>query len=120
MAQKTPLKKSYTSHRGKPIDIDGLRQRNELVPAVGNARVNARGDKLGPGGKIIQSRESMLQEYYNTQSSTPDEIAVSQTKKSSSVESNQDESQELQDSNWIEDDEGNFVQKKNTRSKSKS
>lgn len=120
MAQKTSVQKTYTSHRGKPIDIDGLRQRNELTPAVGNARVNARGDKLGPGGKIIQSRESILQDYYNTQGNTPDEIAVAQTKNKPVNESTQDESQIIEDSNWIEDNEGNFVQKKNTRTKSKS
>ena len=31
--------------------MDLLRPKNELT-AVGNARVNARGDELGPGGKI--------------------------------------------------------------------
>ena len=35
--------------------MDLLRQRNELTPAVGNVRVNARGDELGPGGKIIKN-----------------------------------------------------------------
>jgi hypothetical protein len=28
-----------------------------MTIAVGNAKVNARGDKIGPGGKIIQKRE---------------------------------------------------------------
>ena len=36
--------------------MDTLRQRNELTP-VGNAPVNARGDELGSGGKIIKKRE---------------------------------------------------------------
>jgi hypothetical protein len=31
---------------------------------VGNARVNARGDELGPGGKIIRKREDIMTEYY--------------------------------------------------------
>ena len=44
--------------------MDTLRQRNELTPAVGNARVNARGDELGPGGKIIKKREDLLRDYY--------------------------------------------------------
>ena len=50
--------------QGKPIDMDLLRQRNELTPAVGNVRVNARGDELGPGGKIIKKREEVLRDYY--------------------------------------------------------
>jgi len=50
--------------RGKQVDMDLLRKRNELTPAVGNARVNARGDELGPGGQIIKKREDVVAEYY--------------------------------------------------------
>jgi hypothetical protein len=39
--------------------------RNEMTVAVGNARVNARGDELGPGGKIIKKREEIMNEYYS-------------------------------------------------------
>jgi hypothetical protein len=55
----------YKTAQGKTIDMDKLMGQNELVPAVGNARVNARGDKLGPGGKIIQKREDVVAEYYD-------------------------------------------------------
>ena len=37
--------------------------RNELTP-VGNAPVNARGDELGPGGKIIKKRDDVIRDYY--------------------------------------------------------
>jgi hypothetical protein len=40
--------------------------RNEMTIAVGNARVNARGDELGPGGKIIKKREEVMNEYYSS------------------------------------------------------
>jgi hypothetical protein len=46
--------------------MDLLRQKNELTPAVGNVRVNARGDELGPGGKIVRSREDILKDFYAT------------------------------------------------------
>lgn len=49
---------------GKVVDMDLLRQRNELTPAVGNARVNARGDELGKGGKIVRTREQLLADFY--------------------------------------------------------
>jgi hypothetical protein len=52
--------------------MDLLRQRNELTPAVGNARVNARGDELGPGGQILRKREDILKDFYN-QSELPQE-----------------------------------------------
>lgn len=51
---------SYRTARGAQIDMGKLINQNELVPAVGNAKVNARGDKLGPGGKIIQRREEVI------------------------------------------------------------
>ena len=57
--------KTYTSVRGKEIDMEKLSLQNETAPAVGNLKVNARGDELGPGGKIVRTREQILQDYYN-------------------------------------------------------
>jgi hypothetical protein len=37
---------------------------HETTPAVGNAKVNARGDELGPGGAIKRTREQVLADYY--------------------------------------------------------
>lgn len=65
MPMKPAPKKVYRTANGKSIDMDLLRQRNELTPAVGNARVNARGDELGPGGQIIRTREQVLQDFYD-------------------------------------------------------
>ena len=56
--------KTYTSMRGKEVDMEKLSLQNELIPAAGNAKVNARGDEIGPGGKIIRTREQILQDYY--------------------------------------------------------
>jgi hypothetical protein len=56
--------KVYTSIRGKEIDLEKLSLKNETLPAVGNAKLNARGDEIGPGGKIIRTREELLQDYY--------------------------------------------------------
>jgi len=50
--------------RGKIVDMGKLTKAHELVPAVGNMRVNARGDQLGEGGKIIKKREEIVAEYY--------------------------------------------------------
>jgi hypothetical protein len=64
MAQKPQPKKTYRTANGTIVDMDLLRQKNELTPAVGNVRVNARGDELGPGGKIVRSREDILKDFY--------------------------------------------------------
>ena len=62
MPLRSSGRKTYKSMQGKLVDMDQLRQRNELTPAVGNMRINARGDELGPGGKIIRKREEVLKQ----------------------------------------------------------
>lgn len=54
----------YRTAQGRQVDMERLRLQNEMTPAVGNMRVNARGDQLGPGGKVVQTREEMLDQYY--------------------------------------------------------
>jgi len=50
--------------QGREIDLEKLIQQNELMPAIGNMQVNARGDELGPGGQISRRREEVIAEYY--------------------------------------------------------
>lgn len=64
MAMKGTPKKTYKSMQGKDVDLDKLRMKNEMTLAVGNVRMNARGDELGPGGKIIKKRENIMNEYH--------------------------------------------------------
>jgi hypothetical protein len=56
--------KTYRTLQGKEIDMEKLSLQNETAPAVGNMKVNARGDELGPGGKIVRTREEILADYY--------------------------------------------------------
>ena len=56
--------KTHRSMRGKEIDMEKLNLRNETLPAVGNMKVNARGDEIGKGGKVVRTREQLLQDYY--------------------------------------------------------
>ena len=70
MAMKEAPRKTYKTMQGKELDLDKLRIKNETVLAVGNAKVNARGDEIGPGGKII-NRSIDADTEYNT---TPEEI----------------------------------------------
>jgi hypothetical protein len=59
-------KQIYRTARGKEIDMFKLVKQNEMAVAVGNANVNARGDKLGPGGQIIKRREEIVSEAAGT------------------------------------------------------
>ena len=126
MPVRQPQKKTYKSFQGKAVDMDTLRQRNELTPAVGNARVNARGDQLGAGGKIVRKREDVMRDYYNDNpTAAPDEVAqveqpveevvptetkaqrkaVDNAKKAKAVEA------EDAEEDWVEDDDGNFIKR---------
>jgi len=73
--------KMYKTMQGKTVDMEKLMSQNELMPAVGNAKVNARGDELGKGGKIVRKREDIISEYYESNpNAIPDEVKPVRTK----------------------------------------
>ena len=55
----------HRSMKGKIIDMDRLRNVNSGVRALGNANLNARGDKLDQKGRIVRKREDIVNEYYS-------------------------------------------------------
>jgi len=113
MSKMQTGRKQYRSMRGKPIDMEFLRKKNELTPAVGNARVNARGDELGPGGQIVKKREEIIKDHY---SKRPLDSRGHTGKKEAAIvvpkeELTTEEVEMLEEDLWVEDDEGNFVKK---------
>jgi hypothetical protein len=54
----------YKSARGKSVDMDKIKLANETATAVGNMRVNARGDLIGAGGRISQGRNQIMDQVY--------------------------------------------------------
>ena len=54
--------KKHTSYRGQKIDMELLKFQNEKSVALGNAKMNARGDILGRGGIVVKTREELLAE----------------------------------------------------------
>lgn len=64
------MTKVYKTARGKSIDMDKVKLANERVTAVGNMKVNARGDKLGVGGQVIAGRNQMMDRVYNVDEAT--------------------------------------------------
>jgi hypothetical protein len=75
MAQKEQQRSVYRSMQGREVDMNKLINTNEMTVAVGNAKVNARGDELGPGGQIIRKREEVLAAAIPTQT-IPDQLNV--------------------------------------------
>ena len=125
MSMKQPGRKTYRTAQGKQIDMDMLRKKNELTPAVGNVRVNARGDELGAGGKIIRKREDIVNDYYKNTNALPSDSAPrnapeedvkpatkkakASTAKTKPVKEQKPSAEEM--SEWEEDENGDFVKK---------
>ena len=57
-------KRIYRTANGKAINLDAIIAQNEESIAVGNMKVNARGDELGPGGRIERTRDKVMSDYY--------------------------------------------------------
>lgn len=61
----------YKSANGKMVDMGALRQKNERVRAVGNMKVNARGDQVNDENNIVASRGQQSNNQYNKQVQNP-------------------------------------------------
>jgi hypothetical protein len=68
----------YRTNRGKMVDIDKVKLVNETAIAVGNMRVNSRGDQLGVGSQIAQGRNQIMDQVYAVPDSgySPNDPAV--------------------------------------------
>jgi hypothetical protein len=70
------MSKIHRSARGDAVDMDMIRLSNESTIAIGNMRTNARGDQLGPGGKVIKTRAQVMSEYHKLNTDIPHDIPV--------------------------------------------
>jgi hypothetical protein len=64
-------KQIHRSANGKQVDMGSLRLRNENVRAVGNMKVNARGDLVDDKNQVITSKNQQVTQNYNKQVSNP-------------------------------------------------
>lgn len=58
------MSKVYKSARGRMVDMDKVKIANENALAVGNMKVNARGDILGSGGQVATGRNAVMDRVY--------------------------------------------------------
>ena len=56
----------HVSYRGITIDMDTLRRENEKTTAIGNMKVNARGDQINRG-KITKTADEIARENHRIQ-----------------------------------------------------
>jgi len=64
MVARAPRKRMYRTMQGRMVDIEKLRAANESVQAVGNMKVNARGDVLGANGQVVTPKSQVIKKYY--------------------------------------------------------
>ena len=57
----------YKSSRGKTVDMGALRLKNEQTVAVGNMKVNARGDAVNDKNVPVHSRPQQVHDQYQKQ-----------------------------------------------------
>lgn len=63
-------KEVYRSANGKIVDMGALRLQNERVRAVGNMKVNARGDEINERGQVLRKKTEQVATQYNRQVKT--------------------------------------------------
>lgn len=63
-------KEVYRSANGKIVDMGALRLKNEKVRAIGNMKVNARGDEIDDGGRVIRKKTEQVNNQYQRQVKT--------------------------------------------------
>jgi len=73
----------HRSMRGKMIDLDVMGAANQDTIAVtgGGLRMNARGDILGPGGKVVKKIEQIQEEYDTANPAGRQKISIADTNK---------------------------------------
>lgn len=65
--------KTYKTAMGKTVDMGSLRLQNEQVRAVGNMKVNARGDLIDDMNRVISKKTDQVNQQYNKQVSNPNQ-----------------------------------------------
>jgi len=59
--------KVYKTAQGKTVDMGRLMLQNEKVRAVGNMKVNARGDMVDDMNNVIATKTQQVNKQYNKQ-----------------------------------------------------
>jgi outer membrane biosynthesis protein TonB len=65
------MSSTHKSAMGKPVDMAGLRARNEKVRAIGNMQVNARGDVIDSNNQVVGQGTQRVNRVYNKATSAP-------------------------------------------------
>jgi hypothetical protein len=57
----------HVTYRGITIDMEAMARENEKTVALGNMKVNAKGDQLGRGGQVTRTADQIARENHRVQ-----------------------------------------------------
>lgn len=63
--------KVYKTAQGKILDMGKITLQNEKIRAVGNMKVNARGDEVDDMNNVIRSKPAQVNTQYDRQVTNP-------------------------------------------------
>jgi len=63
--------KVYKTAQGKALDMGKIMLQNEKIRAVGNMKVNARGDEVDDMNNVIRSKPAQVNKQYDRQVTNP-------------------------------------------------
>lgn len=70
------MSKHITS-KGKVIDMESVIAQQSDAVAIGNMRVNAKGDLLGPGGVVVKTADERARDFYkNSETNIDDNVSI--------------------------------------------
>ena len=73
--------KVYKSAMGRVVDMGALMLENENTRAVGNMKVNARGDKIDVANKVTETKNKQVQRHYQRQvTNTTEQVPTTSTR----------------------------------------
>lgn len=79
-------KRVYRTAQGKIVDLGALQLQNENVRAVGNMKVNARGDLLDHNNQPMSRRPQQVGRQYNRQVTNVSEAPVASSRRRAQAE----------------------------------
>jgi len=57
----------HVTYRGLTIDMEAITRENEKTVAIGNMKVNAKGDQLGRGSQVTKTADQIARENHRVQ-----------------------------------------------------
>tara|TARA_B100000123_G_scaffold269662_1_gene246151 strand:- start:719 stop:1216 length:498 start_codon:yes stop_codon:yes gene_type:complete len=91
--------KQVKTAKGKVLNMQAMYDANQTTQAVGNANMNARGDVLGPGGKVVIPKNKVTSAYYATNPNAVKEVSIKQDPEEAAREAMKEEAKEIEKKN---------------------